>query len=108
MCLRRDIDIDIVNIDVHQYKIGEHHLRPTPWAADTAAETVSVWTNIRSTARLLGTGRMLLLSTTLFFTGLDRSLWAGVYSAVIGYTQKCVIYSVFTINILHVCHIVTI
>ena len=101
-----------MNIDVHQYKIGEHHLRPTPWAADTAAETVSVWTNIRSTARLLGTGRMLLLSTTLFFTGLDRSLWAGVYSAVIGYTQKCVysiqLYSVFTINILHVCHIVTI
>ena len=102
-----------MNIDVHQYKIGEHYLRPTPWAADTAAETVSVWTNIRSTARLLGTGRMLLLSTTLFFTGLDRSLWAGVYSAVIGYTQKCVytiqLYNVSTtINILHVCHIVTI
>ena len=43
-----------------------------------------------SCLRLFLTMDMMLLSTTMLFTGLVRSLCFGVYSAVIGYTKRCV------------------
>ena len=30
---------------------------------------------------------MLMFSITMFYTGLNQSLWSGVYSAKIGYTM---------------------
>ena len=44
---------------------------------------------MRSCLRLFLTRDMLMLSSTMLFTGLVRSLCFGVYSAVIGYTKEC-------------------
>ena len=54
-------------------------------------------TSMRSCLRLFLTRDMLMLSSTMLFTGLVRSLCFGVYSAVIGYTKGCeAIIGIFT------------
>ena len=37
--------------------------------------------------RLLCSPNMLVLCVTLLFTGLNQSLWAGIYSGCIGFTK---------------------
>jgi len=60
-------------------------LRPTPWI-DTK-EDVNFWSTLKDSARLFSTSTMLIFSITLFYTGLNQGLWAGVSSATIGFTE---------------------
>merc|ERR1712154_115296 len=58
-------------------------LRKTPWAEKEDSNFVQT---IKDSWSLIMTRNMLMFSLTMFFTGLNQSLWAGVYSAKIGYT----------------------
>merc|ERR1712154_475590 len=58
-------------------------LRKTPWAEKEDSNFVQT---IKDSWSLFVTRNMLMFSLTMFFTGLNQSLWAGVYSAKIGYT----------------------
>ena len=60
-------------------------LRPTPWIEK--AEDVSFLGTMRSCWRLFCSPNMLVLCVTLLFTGLNQSLWAGIYSGCIGFTK---------------------
>ena len=60
-------------------------LRPTPWVEKK--EDVNMISTMKGSANLFSTSTMLMFSFTLFFTGLNQSLWAGVYSACIGFTE---------------------
>jgi len=60
-------------------------LRPTPWAAQPK---VSMVETLKDSGKLFVTRDMLILSITLFYTGLHQSMWAGVYSTCIGYTNQ--------------------
>ena len=61
-------------------------LQPTPWA-DKEDEDVNMINTMKDSMKLFITSNMLTFSITMFFTGLNQSLWAGVYSACIGYTK---------------------
>ena len=60
-------------------------LRPTPWVE--RAEDVSFLGTMRGCWRLFCSPNMLVLCVTLLFTGLNQSLWAGIYSGCIGFTK---------------------
>jgi len=60
-------------------------LRPTPWA-EKEGEQDSMVTTLKKSFKLFTTNEMLLFSITMFFTGLNQTLWAGVYSTCIGFT----------------------
>lgn len=60
-------------------------LRPTPWAERKTDQTVL--TTLESSIRLFCSRGMLLLSMTMFFTGINQSLAVGVYSGSIGFTK---------------------
>ena len=63
-------------------------LRPTPWVEKK--DDVNMISTMKGSANLFSTSTMLMFSLTLFFTGLNQSLWAGVYSACIGFTEGSV------------------
>ena len=42
---------------------------------------------MRDSLKLFITPNMLLFSITMFFTGLNQTLWVGVYSGCIGFTK---------------------
>jgi len=60
-------------------------LRPTPWAEEKSQE--SMLTTLKNSWKLFLTRDMLMFSITLFYTGLNQTLWGGVYSTCIGYTE---------------------
>lgn len=62
-------------------------LRPTPWVEKKSKDEVSMLTTLRDSISLFTTANMLMFSVTMFFTGLNQSLWAGVYSGCIGWTK---------------------
>ena len=63
-------------------------LQPTPWAdKEEDREDVNMVKTLKDSFKLFITSNMLTFSLTMFFTGLNQSLWAGVYSACIGYTK---------------------
>ena len=57
--------------------------RPTPWAEKPTANFLQT---LKDSWALYITPNMMMFSLTMVFTGLSQSLWAGVYSAKIGYT----------------------
>ena len=59
-------------------------LRPTPWAEQKSQD--SMLTTLKNSAKLFVTKDMLLFSITMFYTGLNQTLWGGVYSTCIGFT----------------------
>ena len=61
-------------------------MRLTPWAECKTTDQ-SVLTTLESSLRLFGSRGMLLLSMTMFFTGINQSLAVGVYSGSIGFTK---------------------
>ena len=62
-------------------------LRPTPWVEQNSKDDVNMLTTLRDSISLFTTANMLMFSVTMFFTGLNQSLWAGVYSGCIGWTK---------------------
>merc|ERR1719319_1174058 len=62
-------------------------LRPTPWvrAAATEAGLTSPSAALRDSFSLFLTRDMLLLSTTFFYTGLQLSIWSGVFPTSVGF-----------------------
>ena len=60
-------------------------MRPTTWVERKA--DVSVLTTLKSSLRLFFSQGILLLSLTMFFTGINQSLAVGVYSGSIGFTK---------------------
>jgi len=58
--------------------------RPTPWAEKPTANFLQT---LKDSWTLFITPNMLMFSITMFYTGLNQSLWSGVYSAKIGYTM---------------------
>ena len=62
-------------------------LRPTPWVEKKSKDDVSMLMTLKDSVSLFTTTNMLMFSVTMFFTGLNQSLWAGVYSGCIGWTK---------------------
>jgi len=62
-------------------------LRPTPWARDTIASNESPAAALRSSWKLFMTKDMLMLSVTFLYTGLQLSIWSGVYPTCVGFTN---------------------
>ena len=60
-------------------------LRPTPWAEKKGQDTML--TTLKKSGKLFTTKQMLLFSITMFYTGLNQTLWGGVYSTCIGFTE---------------------
>ena len=60
-------------------------LRPTPWA-NTQSYNESSALALHDSVILFFTKDMLLLSITFFYTGLQLSLWGGVFPSCIGFT----------------------
>ena len=60
-------------------------MRPTPWVERKTH--VSVLTTLKSSLSLFFSRGILLLSLTMFFTGINQSLAVGVYSGSIGFTK---------------------
>ena len=60
-------------------------LRPTPWAEKEGPKD-SMLTTLKKSGKLFTTKEMLLFSITMFYTGLNQTLWGGVYSTCIGFT----------------------
>lgn len=63
-------------------------LRGTPWARDTAASNESPTSALRSSGKLFLTKDMLMLSVTFLYTGLQLSIWSGVYPTCVGFTNS--------------------
>jgi len=62
-------------------------LRPTPWARDIVASNDSPTAALRSSGKLFMTKDMLMLSVTFLYTGLQLSIWSGVYPTCVGFTN---------------------
>jgi len=62
-------------------------LRPTPWARDIVASNESPTEALRNSGRLFMTRDMLMLSITFLYTGLQLSIWSGVYPTCVGFTN---------------------
>ena len=72
--------------------------RPTPWAEKSGevsmVETLKVkqkhyaFTGLQDSWKLLLTRNMSIFCITLFFTGLNQSIWGGVYTTCIGFTME--------------------
>lgn len=62
-------------------------LRPTPWVSDNVARNESPTEALRNSGRLFMTKDMLMLSITFLYTGLQLSIWSGVYPTCVGYTH---------------------
>ena len=60
-------------------------MRPTPWVERKTH--VSVLSTLKSSLSLFFSQGILLLSLTMFFTGINQSLAVGVYSGSIGFTK---------------------
>ena len=60
-------------------------MRPTPWVERKT--DVPVLTTLKSSLKLFFSQGILLLSLTMFFTGINQSLAVGVYSGSIGFTK---------------------
>lgn len=63
-------------------------LRPTTWARPSGSEsdgTTSPSQALRDSFRLFLTPDMLMLSVTFFYTGLQLSIWSGVFPTCIGF-----------------------
>ena len=76
-------------------------LRPTPWVE--RAEDVSFLGTMRGCWRLFCSPNMLVLCVTLLFTGLNQSLWAGIYSGCIGFTKGYTVdIFIYLINLLKI------
>ena len=60
-------------------------LRPTPWATEESASKSSLAAP-KNSLNLFLTKNMMLLSITFFYTGLQLSLWSGVFPTCIGFT----------------------
>ena len=60
-------------------------MRPTPWVEKKTY--VSMLTTLKSSLSLFFSRGILLLSLTMFFTGINQSLAVGVYSGSIGFTK---------------------
>jgi len=62
-------------------------LRPTPWVTDIITRNESPTEALRNSGRLFITKDMLMLSVTFLYTGLQLSIWSGVYPTCVGYTH---------------------
>ena len=62
-------------------------LRPTPWVS-TQSSNESPASALKNSASLFLTKDMLLLCITFFYTGLQLSLWSGVFPTCIGFTNS--------------------
>jgi len=60
--------------------------RPTPWAEKSGE--VSMVETLKDSWKLLLTRNMSIFCITLFFTGLNQSIWGGVYTTCIGFTME--------------------
>jgi len=63
-------------------------LRPTPWASNTASANESPSKALQSSLKLFLTKDMLMLSVTFLYTGLQLSVWSGVYPTCVGFTNS--------------------
>jgi len=62
-------------------------LRPTPWATDISVTNESPASALRNSFKLFMTKDMMMLSVTFFYTGLQLSIWSGVYPTCVGFTN---------------------
>merc|ERR1712154_697038 len=58
--------------------------RPMPWAEKSDSNFLQT---LKDSASLFITPKMLMFCVTMAFTGFNQSLWAGVYSTCIGFTE---------------------
>ena len=79
-------------------------LRPTPWVEKKSNDDVSMLTTLNDSISLFTTANMLMFSVTMFFTGLNQSLWAGVYSGCIGWTKGYIIWHFYILWYSIFCH----
>jgi len=63
-------------------------LRPTPWARDIGVDQEGPSAVLKASGRLFITKEMLLLSVTFLYTGLQLSIWSGVYPTCVGFTNS--------------------
>ena len=62
-------------------------LKKSPWVPEASPETESPAQAFKAAGRFFMTREMLLLSVTFFYSGLQLSIWSGVYPTSVGFTK---------------------